>query len=161
MGKKFLKVCAKDIEKNTFLLNGSTYLYNESCLLSDIFMIHKVPEEYHYVFFGKSFFGDCIREIILSIPFDIKNTQVGNIRARLIKKSNREIYLYYLNCKEANSDKNKAIDFYFSLYKNGYIKDYLDSLNEFFQLNLDLNYINEISESNYLILKKRKKYNEK
>ena len=53
------------------------------------------------------------------------------------------------------------MNFYFSLYENDYIRKYLDALSEFFILNLDLDYIMELSESNHSVSKQKRLYKQK
>ena len=164
MSKKFLKIDADDIERASFLANNSMYFCANSDLLSEMFNKHEVPEEYQLVFFYKNLLNDSIKEFFTDIPFNFQKTKIGNIKDRLKRRDNNEkldFHFYLINSKEVNCSKEDIINFYLMLYDNGYLKRYLNALNEFFLLNLDLDYIFELSESNKSVSEQKKLYRKK
>lgn len=164
MNKKFLKIDADDIKRASFLANNSMYLCANSDLLSEMFTKHEVPEEYQLVFFYKNLLNDSIKEFFTDIPFDFQKTKIGNIKARLKRRDNNkklDFHFYLINSKEVNCSKEDIINFYLMLYDNDYLKRYLNALNDFFLLNLDLDYIFELSESNKSVSEQKKLYRKK
>ena len=164
MSKKILKIDASDVERASFLFNNSMYLHAGSDLLSEMFTKHEIPEKYQLVYFYKNLLNDGIKEFFTDVPFDFQKTKIGNIKARFKKRDNNEkldFYFFLINSNEINCSKNDMMNFYFSLYENGYIRKYLAALSEFFILNLDLDYIMELSESNYSVSKQKRLYKQK
>lgn len=164
MRKKFLKIDASDVERVSFLINNSMYLYSSSDLLSEMFTKYEIPKKYQLVYFYKNLLNDCIKEFFTDVPFNLQKTIIGNINARLKKRDNNEklnFHFYLINSNKVNCLENDIMNFYLSLYENGYIDKYLVVLSEFFMLNLDLDYIKELSDGNYSVSKKKELYKQK
>ena len=166
MSKKILKIAANDIERVGFLVNNSMHTCINSDLLSEMFNKHEVPKEYQIVYFYKNLLNDGIKEFFTDMQFDFQKTKIGNINARFKKRDNNEkldFHFYQINSNEINCSKKDMMNFYVSLYENGYIRKYLDALSEFFILNLDLDldYIMELSKSNYSISKQKRLHKQK
>jgi len=164
MINKFLKVEANNIERVNLLVNRHLTICSGSDLLSEIFTKYDVPEKYQKVFFYKKILNNCIREFFTDTSFDLRKTEVGNIKARLNKKDNNEklgFHLYLIDSSKANCSKDYIINFYLTMYDNGYLRKYLSTLNEYFLLNMDANYIFELSEGNEQLSKQMKSYKKK
>ena len=161
MSKKKFKIDANNIERKNYLVNNSEINYSSSELLSELFTKHEVPQEYKKLFFYKNLLNDSIKESFTGTLFTLKKSEKGMIKAIRSMRDNSEklgFHIYLINSSEVNCSKNDMMDFYFSLYENGFIKNYLETLNDYFLLGMNVDYIFELSKSNESLSTKKRLY---
>lgn len=161
MIKRFLIVNSSNIKRSSFIVNDSLYTCTDSILLSDIFTKYEIPKEYQKVFFYKSLLDDNMKEFLTDVPFNIRNTTNGSMMAIFKKRDNPEkldFYAYTVDSNKVKCSKEYVMNFYLTLYDKGYLKKYLTALNEYFILNMDVDYIFELSEGNESLSKQKKLY---
>ena len=66
--------------------------------------------------------------------------------------------MYAIYSIDSTCNKDKLIKFYKELYEKGLLRNYLRALNEFFSLNMDLDYMFELSESDKSIRRQKRLY---
>lgn len=119
--------------------------YNNSDLLSEIFSKYNIPKEYQKLIFKKRK-DNNIQEIFTGISFNYENTKNGKLKARVYGQNKLTSLIYLINYDEAKCDKEETMNFYSKLYENGYLKTYLEAINNYFFLKMDLDYIFDSSK---------------
>ena len=164
MSKRLLKMDAIDVTKACYVVNNSISFCEDVGLLSESFTRHNIPEEHQLVFFKRGILGDSISEYFTGISFAVKPTYNGNVRALLRTGGADERYAYQvfsLNSQVDNCSKKDIIDFGIALNESGELYDYISAINEYFYLNMDVDYLFELSQSGMSLARQRKIYKSK
>ena len=150
MGRKFYQAEGKDVIVDDYAFNGPYMEWNKSTQLKEYFNNYGVPEEYQKVFFYNSAFYIAIREFLTGTVFgvrDINKKSISAISKKIVHEKGVDFKAFILNSEVKVFNKKEVMDFYVSLYENGYINIYLDALNDFFIANKKIKHtITEITE---------------
>ncbi len=159
MGSRYLKVDASSLERSDFTGSKKRLYFNDSKTLADTFDQNGINKEDQVLFLSTKAFRDSLTEFVTGTRFEIEKTDGDYIDAVIKKRTDSidsNLHIYLLNAKKSNCTKSEIMDFLFFLNDNGKIRSYLESINEFFMLNMDLDLIFKLSESNMSTLRKRK-----
>lgn len=161
MSKRLLRLDASDVTKACYVVNKSISYCEDVKLLSESFTRHDISEEHKLVFFKKSILGDSISEFFTGVSFMVKPTYNGNLRALLKSSGDDERFDYQvfsLNSQVENCSKKDIMNFCLSLDESGELHDYISALNEYFYLNMDVDYLFELSQSGKSLARQRRLY---
>jgi hypothetical protein len=159
MSKLFIKVQDKDIERIDYTVIDDSEYCCDKTLLSQVFDKYEVPEEYRLLFFYKSVVGNAIKEFFTDTPLVFSNKSSNGVSYKMKgKKDTEESHFYHMN-NISTCDKEYIKNFFFKMDENNYMDRYLQALNDYFFLKIDLYHINLISDSEDPLNTKRRSTN--
>jgi hypothetical protein len=159
MGSRYLKVNASALERSDFTRSKKHLFFNDSKTLADTFNKNGVNSENQVLFLSTRSLRDSLTEFVTGAKFEIEKADGDYIDAIIKKRTDSidsNLHIFLLNAKKSNCSKGEIMDFLLFLNDNGKFRSYLESINEFFMLNMDLDLIFKLSESNMSTLRKRK-----
>ena len=161
MGKRFLKMDAINVEKACFAVNNSISFCEDIKLLSEFFDKNGIPDERKTIFFKKGLLNDSVSEFFTGVTFMVKSNTNGTIRAFLNGKNNNLGFDYQVFSFDSDADdcsKKEIMDFCLDLDADDKLYGYINALNEFFVLDMDVDYLFELSKSGLPLSSQRKLY---
>jgi len=157
---KYLMVEANEINKKTFThkrvadCNDWFNIYSEDKIISakEIFEKYNIPEEYQKIIIkitSPLLIGHKAEEFILGMAFDLTGKRVEKINNELYVNGvncpifyDNQVFYNFINFKTRIKKVryNEIISFLKEIKKEGLLEGYINSLKEFFDISLKINY---------------------
>lgn len=161
MSRRFYRVNSSAVQRGDYLLSGIRTFSQNRNLLTNLFIKYGIPEEYRKIYLYKSKITDKFEDFFTSVTVDIERTKdrvINVFLKRSLEQPKLNYYAYSAYNYEKKCSKEEVMQFYKELHEKLLLKNYLCALKEFFVLDMDLDYLFELSESDKSIRAQKRLY---
>ena len=160
MSRKYYQIRSSAVQRSDFQVNKVRTFSQNKDLLTKLFNKYGIPEKYQKIYLSKKAFNK-FEDFFTGVSFDVKITPDKRISVFFEKKSEQpdiNFHVYAIYGYEAKRTTKEVIAFYKKLYDEKLIKKYLMALNEYFDLDMQLDYLFELNESKKSVWRQQRLY---